>query len=646
MNISDNEKLTAAYALNLWTVSIKPIIDYNDINIMQQEYDSIMNNLNIEKMPKDNVLLDIIREIMDQITYSLAENGDKKMIEREYQHQIKNAIWSAVPNVGAIFATSNPVAMGITLATQVGIGYMNYRRNKAENDLKYERTKWEIQKNHMLHLNGLQKQLFGTAWSLAERYKFPDEYRLTERQIQEYNMALIESNPIKRYNFLNSMRSNFNAYPPFWYQLGSTANSIYQNEMYSQNLDMQAQYRALALEGFLKYEKLNTFNLLRYDVMTSAWALEYIELLGLNQNNNPEKARSLIEIAINYSGGQLDIVELCAFACLRIQDYNNAIKYFAQLVNKHYNCDINTQILSGLYIRQILSGDSRAKQARMEYNQLSYILDDEDKQFIIPLPLEGTKIEEWKPAWNKAKTYEEYVDEQASEKKQEYRRIKELKDKARIFYQKPITLIYKPSLSEVAEYMKAVIESYRDKVDSSLPSVSLCGYKDYERNRVEKENNGGRFILIGDSVIATKFIKNINNNEFDFDKYGIRYAVNESKSLIIASPPKNSELDGLICLAKEINERHPIKIPDDIESINFSFMKEMFEGTFDDVESFVVRVLASIVGFPLLVLGQTAENLLNIVQFAKNTGAKKKIEFLQYCVGLYLFLESNNAVID
>lgn len=481
MNISDNEKLTAAYALNLWTVSIKQIIDYNDINIMQQEYDSIMNNLNIEKMPKDNVLLDIIREIMDQITYSLAENGDKKMIEREYQHQIKNAIWSAVPNVGAIFATSNPVAMGITLATQVGIGYMNYRRNKAENDLKYERTKWEIQKNHMLHLNGLQKQLFGTAWSLAERYKFPDEYRLTERQIQEYNMALIESNPIKRYNFLNSMRSNFNAYPPFWYQLGSTANSIYQNEMYSQNLDMQAQYRALALEGFLKYEKLNTFNLLRYDVMTSAWALEYIELLGLNQNNNPEKARSLIEIAINYSGGQLDIVELCAFACLRIQDYNNAIKYFAQLVNKHYNCDINTQILSGLYIRQILSGDSRAKQARMEYNQLSYILDDEDKQFIIPLPLEGTKIEEWKPAWNKAKTYEEYVDEQASEKKQEYRRIKELKDKARIFYQKPITLIYKPSLSEVAEYMKAVIESYRDKVDSSLPSVSLCGYKDYER---------------------------------------------------------------------------------------------------------------------------------------------------------------------
>ena len=92
MNISDNERLKAAYALNLWTVSIKQIIDYNDINIMQNEYDSIMNNLNLEKMPKDEALLDVIKEIMDCIHFFLMENGDKKFIELEYQHKMKNAI--------------------------------------------------------------------------------------------------------------------------------------------------------------------------------------------------------------------------------------------------------------------------------------------------------------------------------------------------------------------------------------------------------------------------------------------------------------------------------------------------------------------------------------------------------------------------
>ena len=55
-----NEKLKAAYALNLWTVSISQIIDYNDMNILEQEYNTIMNNLNLENMPKDEALLDVI----------------------------------------------------------------------------------------------------------------------------------------------------------------------------------------------------------------------------------------------------------------------------------------------------------------------------------------------------------------------------------------------------------------------------------------------------------------------------------------------------------------------------------------------------------------------------------------------------------
>lgn len=646
MNISNNEKLTAAYALNLWTVSIKQIIDYNDINIMQQEYDAILNNLNLERMPKDEALLDVIKSIMDEITYSLQEHGDKEFIEKEYQHQMKNAIWSAVPNVGAIFATSDPVAMGLTLATQVGIGYMNYRKNKAENDLKYEKAKWEIQKNRMTHLNALQKQLFETAWRLADKYEFPDEYRLTEQQISAYNKALIESNPIKRYNFLDSMRSDFNAYPSFWYQLGSTANSIYQNDKYSQDMEMQSIFRTKALEGFMKYEELNNFNLLRHDVITSTWALEYIELLDLNQNNNPEKAKELIEIAANHSGGQYDIIELCAFASLRIKDRDNAIRYFSQLVNQGYNSDINTQILSGLYIQRILSSDSKAEEAKYGYNQLKYILKDEDCQFIIPLPPEGTVIENWKPDWNKSETFEEYTNDQAAKKEQERRKMEEVKKNAAIFYQKPITLVHKSSLSDVAEYMKEVIVDYRDKIDGSLPSVKLCEYKEYERNRTEIENNGGRIVLIGNSSIAKNFVKNVNDGKFDYDRCGIQFVTSRNKSVIIASCPKNSELDDLIHLAKKINDCHPIKIPDGVESIKFSFLKECFEDKFCDVESSIATILATIIGSPLLALGQLAENIGNGIQFAENVGAKKKIEFLQYCIGLYLFLESNKAIID
>ena len=52
---------------------------------------------------------------------------------------MKNAIWSAVPNIGMIVASGDPVTMAISLASQVGIGYMNYRKAKADIQLENEK---------------------------------------------------------------------------------------------------------------------------------------------------------------------------------------------------------------------------------------------------------------------------------------------------------------------------------------------------------------------------------------------------------------------------------------------------------------------------------------------------------------------------
>ena len=56
-------KRRAAYALNLCTVSVSQIIDYEDIIVLEQEYEAILNNLNLEAMPKDEPLLLIIKQI-------------------------------------------------------------------------------------------------------------------------------------------------------------------------------------------------------------------------------------------------------------------------------------------------------------------------------------------------------------------------------------------------------------------------------------------------------------------------------------------------------------------------------------------------------------------------------------------------------
>jgi len=46
------------------TVSVSQIVDYNDIHILEQEYDAILNNINLERMPKDEALLKYISGII------------------------------------------------------------------------------------------------------------------------------------------------------------------------------------------------------------------------------------------------------------------------------------------------------------------------------------------------------------------------------------------------------------------------------------------------------------------------------------------------------------------------------------------------------------------------------------------------------
>lgn len=77
---SEDEKRKAAYALNLCTVSISQIVDYNDVYVLEQEYNAILNNLNLEAMPKDEALLKILVETLNTITFfRIQELKNKKL---------------------------------------------------------------------------------------------------------------------------------------------------------------------------------------------------------------------------------------------------------------------------------------------------------------------------------------------------------------------------------------------------------------------------------------------------------------------------------------------------------------------------------------------------------------------------------------
>lgn len=357
------EQLKAAYALNLCTVSVSQIIDYGDLNVMEQEYEAILNNLNLEQIPHDEALLTILKQILDTITFFRIQDGEKKIIEAEYQQRMKNAIWAAVPNIGLVVTGGNPVTMAVSLASQVGTGYMNYRKNIASIRLDADKNRWELEQTAIEQFNGLRRELFDTAWRLSKSYNFPDQLRLTERQIRQYDSILMDTDLIRKYERMDAIHDSFLAYPPFWYQFGSTTNAIARSNL-PLSAAARAQYSEIAKRLFLKYREINDQGLLREDQMAASCALELIDLLDFQANG--DLISKLIEEAVSYSGRANDVMQLAAIDYLKLNDHENAAKYLRQLVNEQCNTVLNAQMLSSIYVRDFAATKSSTTLMRYE----------------------------------------------------------------------------------------------------------------------------------------------------------------------------------------------------------------------------------------------------------------------------------------
>lgn len=359
--IKSGQEWMAAYALNLCTVSISQIISYNDLIVMEQEYEAILNNLNLENFPKDEALLKILKQILDVVAFFRIQAEEKKLQEEEYKKKVKDAVWSAMPNPSMIIAGGSAgwVGLAITTAMAVGTGYMNYRKTRASIDSDKRRQDWELQKAAMEQFDGLRRELFDTSWRLAETYNFDDRYRLTARQIDQYNSILEDSDALRRYERLEYVKDNFIAYPPFWYYLGHAAAEVCANSnAYGEAFISEYRKKALyAYQQFLDSVNDETHNnLLREDHTCAACALETFALVAGDKSFPHSEKVKLLQKAAKNAGNAFDTLQLCVTGYLSIGETDSAMTLMRMLVNEGYNVDLNAQLLSMQYVGAYCNG--------------------------------------------------------------------------------------------------------------------------------------------------------------------------------------------------------------------------------------------------------------------------------------------------
>ena len=307
------------------------------------------------------------------------------MLEKKYQQKIKNAIWNAIPSF-ALVAFGDPYTFAMSMIASVGMGYMNYRKEKANTLTEREEQEWTLQRSAIEQFNALRRELFDTAWRLSDSYEFDDKYRLTESQISQYNSILMDSIPLRKYERLNSIKDNFEAYPPFWYYLANAAMdvvNVYKNETaFGDNISAINKYTQLAEQNYQKYLDKD-IDLLRNNYIRSACDLEYAALLldslpRIEENEKKLrlcKINYLIDDAIKHCGSKLDILQIASIYYLKINKAEEATKHLRKLVIENYNTKTNSQLLSFIYLQETVFDTNKFIPNTLKYKELVQFTD-------------------------------------------------------------------------------------------------------------------------------------------------------------------------------------------------------------------------------------------------------------------------------
>jgi hypothetical protein len=259
----DGEVKKAAIALNHLHSSLNKIVTYNDKVVLEQEYDDIINNLDLTAI-EDREIVEVITYVMDTLTRSKITETEKEHLQGEYQEKLDSALTDAI--TGLNLSGRNPLEMAMNIAVSSGSLYMDYKTNQNRYKKDLDKGNWQLDKGSISEINDVRKDFIKTYWAIMKRYNMPDRWRVSEKQFQRLHSVLRGSDSEKQYRQLIRMEKELEILPDYWFELALIAKKIGNKEA--------------ELNAIQSYESLND-QLLRHN--------SYYSLLLANKTMHMDK---------------------------------------------------------------------------------------------------------------------------------------------------------------------------------------------------------------------------------------------------------------------------------------------------------------------------------------------------------------------
>lgn len=327
------DAMTALFAINHINWVVTKIKTFNDSAVLEEEYKGLTADALNLRVIKDPELINLICRILDVIVEMRIEEKERAFLKDELDQGASDALADAVS--GIRITGLNPVAMVASAVTSVASAALNYKKAKRALQKKFEKQNWSLDKNRMYYLNDLNKELLRDFWMIVQRYKeLPEEYLVSEKNIQLLVDHLKDEDAKKRFDFLRAFDGQFSGFQPYWYHRAAAGYEVAGDKKLSDETRAEAREDArTSLEKYMAIQ-IECGNILRKDATAAKAALLQAAMLSEDGSKDTQAYQTAIDVIIrNTAADDWQSAYFCALIAVReLNDISQAEKILAPAI--------------------------------------------------------------------------------------------------------------------------------------------------------------------------------------------------------------------------------------------------------------------------------------------------------------------------
>ena len=215
--ISDSRGRSTAVALNYCRASFHRIRRNPSRRILIEEREKILNNLNLNGIADEEVIR-LYSSVLDEIRQVRIADKDRQILKQKYKQEMRRQLGANAFLFGTQMATAQ---FGAAVRTGVN-SWWDVRDVSWHRDVDV----WRIDKQRMGTVVDKSTHFLDTFWKLAQKKNIPDRWLVRANDLNKLQAALQEQDAVVRLRVLKRMEGFMECYPPYWYYVARTQQSL------------------------------------------------------------------------------------------------------------------------------------------------------------------------------------------------------------------------------------------------------------------------------------------------------------------------------------------------------------------------------------------------------------------------------------